>query len=110
MATMKAVQSVDILDEKTVQVTIGEANPELLYSFTAAIIPAGSGEDENAELVGTGPFCFVSYTPLESIVVKKNPDYWQAGLPYLDQVNFKIVASAETAMMELKGGSIDIYP
>ncbi|MGN0403479.1 MAG: ABC transporter substrate-binding protein [Acetatifactor sp.] len=110
MSTMKAVKSVDILDEKTVQVTIGEANPELLYSFTAAIIPAGSGEDENASPVGTGPFCFVSYTPLEGIVVKKNAEYWQEGLPYLDQVNFKIVASAETAMMELKGGSIDIYP
>lgn len=110
MSTMKAIQSVEILDEKTVQVKIGEANPELIYSFTAAIIPAGSGEDENANPVGTGPFSFVSYTPQEGVVVAKNPYYWQEGLPYLDRVDFKIVASAETAMMELQGGSIDIYP
>ncbi len=113
MSTMSTIQSVEILDEKTVQVTIGEANPELLYSFAlvgAAIIPAGSGEEGSADPVGTGPFSYVSYSPQESLVVKKNPDYWQEGLPYLDEVTFKIVGSAETAMMELKGGSIDIYP
>lgn len=112
MSTMSTIQSVDILDEKTVQVTLGEANPELLYSIAsvgAAIIPAGSGE-EAADPIGTGPFSFVSYTPQEGIVVAKNPDYWQEGLPYLDQVNFKIVASAETALMELQSGSIQIYP
>ncbi|MCH5337279.1 MAG: ABC transporter substrate-binding protein, partial [Acetatifactor sp.] len=104
------ITSVDILDEKTVQVTVGSANTELIYSFVAAIIPAGSGEEEGADPVGTGPFSFVSYKPQEGIVVEKNPDYWQEGLPYLDQVTFKIVSSAETALMELQGGTIDIYP
>ena len=104
------ITSVDILDEKTVQVTVGSANTELIYSFVAAIIPAGSGEEEGADPVGTGPFSFVSYTPQVGIMVEKNPDYWQEGLPYLDEVNFKIVGSAETALMELQGGTIDIYP
>ncbi|MCM1046360.1 MAG: ABC transporter substrate-binding protein [Candidatus Gastranaerophilales bacterium] len=110
ISTFKTVQSVDIIDEKTVQVTVGSANPELIYSFVAAIIPAGSGEDEAADPIGTGPFTFVSYTPQEGIVLAKNPDYWQAGLPYLDQVEFKIVTSADTALLEMQGGSIDIYP
>lgn len=104
------ITSVDILDDKTVQVSVGSANLELIYSFTAAIIPAGSGEDEQASPIGTGPFSFVSYKPQEGIVVAKNADYWQEGLPYLDEVNFKIVNSADTALMELKGGSIDVYP
>ncbi len=39
----------------------------------------------------------------------KNPEYWQEGLPYLDEVNFKIVGSADTALMELQGGTIDIF-
>lgn len=103
------IQKVDILDEKTVQVTVGSANTELIYSFVAAIIPKGSGEEASAAPIGTGPFSFVSYKPQEGIVLAKNPDYWQEGLPYLDQVNFKIVGSAETALMELQGGSVDIY-
>lgn len=109
ISTLKTIQSVDIIDEKTVQVTVGSANTELIYSFVAAIIPAGSGEEEEAKPIGTGPFSFVSYKPQEGIVLAKHADYWQEGLPYLDEVNFKIVNSAETALMELQGGTIDLY-
>ncbi len=104
------IQSVETPDDKTVRVTVGKANLELIYSFTTAIIPAGSGEDEAGTPIGTGPFAFVSYTPQEGIVLEKNADYWQQGLPILDKVTFKIVASGDTAMMELQSGSIDIYP
>lgn len=109
ISTLKTIQAVDILDEKTVQVTVESANTELIYSFVAAIIPVGSGEDETADPIGTGPFSYVSYTPQVGIVLKKNPDYWQAGLPYLDEVNFKIVNSPDSAVLELQGGTIDIY-
>lgn len=110
ISSLSVLTSVDILDEKTVRVTVGSANTELIYSFVAAIIPAGSGEEESGTPIGTGPFSFVSYKPQEGIVIAKNPDYWQQGLPYLDEVNFKIVNSPDTALLELKGGSIQIYP
>ncbi|MGN1145503.1 MAG: ABC transporter substrate-binding protein, partial [Acetatifactor sp.] len=110
ISTLKAIQSVDIVDEHTVQVTVDSANTELIYSFTAAIIPAGSGETAEGTPIGTGPFSFVSYKPQEGIVLAKNAEYWQEGLPYLDEVNFKIVNSPDTALLDLKGGSIDIYP
>ena len=109
ISTLSTIKSVDILDEKTVQVTVENANTELIYSFVAAIIPAGSGEDAGADPIGTGPFSFVSYKPQEGIVLAKNPDYWQEGLPYLDQVEFKIINSADTALLELQGGTIDFY-
>ena len=110
VSALSTIQKVDIVDNKTVQVTVGSANTELIYSFVAAIIPKGSGEDAQATPIGTGPFSFVSYAPQEGIVLAKNPDYWQAGLPYLDQVEFKIVNSPDTALLNLQGGSIDIYP
>ena len=109
ISTLSTIKSVDILDEKTVQVTVENANTELIYSFVAAIIPAGSGEDETADPIGTGPFSFVSYKPQQGIVLAKNPDYWKEGLPYLDQVEFKIINSADTALLELQGGTIDFY-
>ena len=109
ISTLKTIESVDIIDEKTVQVKVGSANTELIYSFVAAIIPAGSGEDTSADPVGTGPFSFVSYKPQEGIILAKNPEYWQEGLPYLDQVEFKIINSADTALLELQGGTIDLY-
>ena len=91
ISALSAITSVDIIDPKTVQVTMGSANTELIYSFVAAIIPKGSGEDANADPIGTGPFSFVSYAPQEGIVVAKNANYWQEGLPYLDKVEFKII-------------------
>ena len=109
ISSLSTLKSVDIVDAKTVQVTVGSANTELIYSFVAAIIPKGSGEDATANPVGTGPFSYVSYKPQEGMVVAKNADYWQEGLPYLDEVTFKIVNSADTALLELQGGTIQIY-
>ena len=110
ISTMKTITSVTISDDKTVLVTVNAPDPELIYSFTAAIIPAGSGEEESAAPIGTGPFSFVSYTPQQSIVLAKNAEYWQNGLPYLDEVTFKIIASVDTAMLDIKGGSVDVVP
>ena len=107
---MQTITSVAISDDKTVLVTVDSPNPELIYSFTAAIIPAGSGEAEGAKPIGTGPFSFVSYVPQEGIVVAKHAEYWQEGLPYLDEVTFKIIANVDTAMLDIKGGSVDIVP
>ena len=109
ISTLSTIQAVDIIDEQTVQVTVGSANTELIYSFVAAIIPAGSGEAEGADPVGTGPFSFVSYKPLKGITKAKNPDYWQEGLPYLDSVEFKIMGDGDTSLMELQGGTVDFY-
>lgn len=109
-AAKGGITSVDILDDETVRVTVGSANMELIYSFTAAVIPAGSGEDAEGKPIGTGPFSFVSYVPQEGIVLAKNADYWQEGLPHIGEVQFKIINSPDTALLDLKGGSIDIYP
>ena len=110
ISTMKTITSVTISDDKTVLVTVDSPNPELIYSFTAAIIPAGSGEAEGAAPIGTGPFSFVSYVPQEGIVLAKHTEYWQEGLPYLDEVTFKIITNVDTAMLDIKGGSVDVVP
>jgi len=109
VSSLATLESVTVIDEHTVQVKTGSANLELIYSFTTAIIPKGSGEAEGSDPIGTGPFSYVSYKPQEGLELKKNADYWQEGLPYLDEVKFKIITSADTALMELKGHSIDLY-
>lgn len=110
ISSMSTITDVSISDDKTVIVTVDSPDPELIYSFTAAIIPAGSGEAEDAAPTGTGPFSFVSYVPQEGIVLEKHTEYWQEGLPYLDEVTFKIIANVDTALLDIKGGSVDIVP
>lgn len=108
VAALSTVSHVDIVDQSTVNIVLSEANLEIIYYLNAEIIPANS--DKNGDMVGTGPFKLDSYNPQESVVLSRNENYWQNGLPYLDKVTFKIVASAESAMIELKAGSIDVYP
>jgi peptide/nickel transport system substrate-binding protein len=59
--------------------------------------------------VGAGPFTVVSDSPSSDLVLKKNPDYWQKGLPYLNTLTFKPVLDDETALKDLESGSGQAY-
>lgn len=107
-SALSNVSAVNKVDETTVEVVLKEADSELIGYLTSSIIPQNYTNQDTAP-VGTGPFQFVSYTPLESFVVEKNQDYY--GEPaYLDKVTFKIVPNTDAVMMELQAGSIDIFP
>lgn len=58
--------------------------------------------------VGTGPFTFTSWTPDNELVVTRNANYWQAGLPYLDEVVFRPVPDAQTRAAGLRAGDYDM--
>lgn len=94
--------------DNLVQVNLSEGNTEFIYELTCAIIPASYAGDGSCPQ-GTGPFEFVSFSPGESLEVKKNANYWKDGQPYLDAVTFKIVADTETAILQLNSGSLDIW-
>jgi peptide/nickel transport system substrate-binding protein len=59
--------------------------------------------------VGAGPFTVVSNTPNDELIVKKNPNYWQTGRPYLDQITFKTVGSDEAAYEAMLAGQGQVY-
>lgn len=99
------IESVTATDDKTVVVKIPEPTIEFLALMTAAIIPEGS--DPTTEVVGTGPFKFVSRSPQENIIIEKNEEYW--GTPAnVDKVTFKIIDNAETLVMSLMSGAVDM--
>ena len=52
--------------------------------------------------IGTGPFKFVEFKPNESIKVVRNPDYWKPGRPYLDGIEYTIIANPSTGNAGLR--------
>ena len=50
--------------------------------------------------IGTGPFKFIEYIPNQSIKVARNPDYWRPGRPYLDGIEYTIIANRSTAIQK----------
>jgi peptide/nickel transport system substrate-binding protein len=59
--------------------------------------------------VGAGPFTVVTDTPSSELVLQKNPNYWQKGLPYLNTLTFKPVLDDETALKDLESGAGQAY-
>ena len=102
-------EKLEIADDETVVIYLSEPNTEFIYELTCAIIPESNEENINTSPVGTGPFKFVSFAPGEKLVVEKYDGYWKDGYPYLDQVTFKVVPDANTAVYELNAGTLDIY-
>ncbi len=100
------IETVNILDDKTVEIRLTEPNTEFLAYMTTAIIPKDYDSFETAP-VGTGPFKYVSRSPQENIILEKNEDYW-GEKAHLDKVEFKVVADADMVVTNLKGGSIDM--
>jgi peptide/nickel transport system substrate-binding protein len=101
------IQSVEITDSQTITITLKEADTEFIAYMNTAIIPA-SNSDPATNVIGTGPFKFVSRSAQENIVLEKNTDYW-GEQAYLDKVTFKIESNSDTVVTDLKAGSIDMY-
>lgn len=100
------IDSVNILDEKTVEIRLKESNTEFLAYMTTAILPKDYADTE-IRPVGTGPFQYVSRSPQENMILEKFEDYW--GEPaYLDKVEFRIIENADMVVTNLNGGSVDM--
>lgn len=67
-----------------------------------------SGEyDPTKTVIGSGPFVFDSYTPDVSFILKKNPDWFEAGRPYVDVVQSPIVPSVSQQEAQFVAGKLD---
>lgn len=106
IAGLENIQSVNVVDPSTVKITLKTPDNDFLPYLTVAIVPKDY-KDQNAHPIGTGPFAFESFTPQQSLILKKNTNYWQKGLPYLDQVTFKLESNTNALLLDLQSGSVD---
>jgi len=66
-----------------------------------------------AEWAGLGPFRLKEYVAGQRIVLERNPYYWKTDsngsrLPYLDEIVFLFVASADAQVLRFQSGETDI--
>jgi peptide/nickel transport system substrate-binding protein len=61
----------------------------------------------NMAMVGTGPYVLDEWVQGDHLSLTRNEDYWQDGLPYLDEVVFRPVSNPATAIASLQSGDID---
>jgi len=103
------VSKIESPDESHVVITLAEPSLEFLNALTSPIIPKDSGPTIAKDLIGTGPFRFVSYTPQDSLVMEKYDGYWNPDkAAKLDKVTFKIIADTNALVIGLKGDTLDM--
>ncbi|KAF1021618.1 MAG: Oligopeptide-binding protein AppA [Paracidovorax wautersii] len=64
----------------------------------------------NNKPVGTGPFRFKEWRKGQYIELERNPDYWDAGKPYLDRLIFRVIPDAASRAAALETGDVQYAP
>jgi peptide/nickel transport system substrate-binding protein len=89
--------------------------PFINYSYDRAlqIVPHeifdGDG-NLSSRMIGTGPFLLDQAASQHGSrwVFKKNPGYWQSGKPYVDGIDYLVVADDSAAVAAFQAGQLDI--
>ena len=58
--------------------------------------------------IGTGPFMFREWQKGSHIILERNPNYWDAGKPYLDRIVYRIINDASARAAGLESGEIQV--
>ncbi len=81
---------------------------DIMTDRQVKITPRSAVAQMKTKPIGTGPFKFVSYTPGDRVIMTRNPDYFEPGLPKLDGVELHIIPEMSVRIAALQAGDIDV--
>lgn len=108
-----AIDTVEAVDPHTVQVNLSAPYAPLIgylswqYNpiVSKAFYEANNGEIEQVAM-GSGPFVIEDFVPDQVIKFRKNENYWQEELPYLDAMEWLILPDDQARVAALRGGEV----
>jgi peptide/nickel transport system substrate-binding protein len=99
-------------DKYTVVMQTSQPWPTVFDMFHVVNMLDKENTDEasntQTKAVGTGPFVFQEWKQGESMRFTKNPNYWQTGKPYLDEVIVNVRKDAQSMMADLEAGTLHL--
>jgi len=110
----RGYESVDVIDDYTVRINITNYQNTILTGLAGGafeIISPTAVETNGLDWarwhpVGTGPFIFVEYERDARLVYERNPNYWDEGLPYLDGLEYTVIADEMVRNIAFQNGDI----
>ena len=104
-------ESVEVIDDLTLIVTTKEVYAKTLYDLASHyVLPKSlldSGNDFNANPVGTGPYKFVKWTLGDSVEFEAFEDYWE-GAPAIKKLTYRIIPEGSSRTIALEAGEVDL--
>ena len=117
-AVFANVERVDTPDSNTAVFIMKQPAAAIMNALpvaTATILPAHIYDNTdvrqnpaNQKPIGTGPFRFVEWQRGSSIVLERNPDYFEKGKPYLDRIVFRVIPDTQSRGAALEAGEVDM--
>ncbi len=108
-----AIDKTEVMDKHTIKFLLKHPFTPLLASFAAmrgsAIVPKEVVEEKGdlaSTAVGTGPFKLVEFVPYSHVRYVRNNEYWEKGLPYVQELTFKIMVEEDARVAGLRTGAI----
>lgn len=107
---------IELVDKYTFKITTNLQNPGLLVylshglavPYPKEVVEAPGGAEKN--WAGTGAFIMTDVKKDTKVTFKKNPDYWEKDKPYLDGVEYYVLADAASQLAAFRAGQIDVLP
>lgn len=108
--SLEVIKSITVVDALTLTLNLSSPTPaDLLYAFNDldGFITDPADPNPAKDPIGSGPYTLVSASSSE-IVLKKNPNYWNAAAYQPGEIDFVQVATGPPSVAALEAGSIDM--
>ncbi|MCX6042295.1 MAG: ABC transporter substrate-binding protein [Caldilinea sp.] len=116
---VEPIAAIEVVNPLTVRVVLRNVQCDLLerlrvgwlpsHRFAADFSDLDSNTFNQAPDLSAGPFLLQSYIPDDSVVLRRNPSYWQ-GPPLIERMVYRIVPDAEERLRLLLAGELDESP
>jgi peptide/nickel transport system substrate-binding protein len=112
--TFQEIEGMETPDKQTLRVHLKTPNtlfPQNLAEPVAVIFSKEVLEEDGdlkKRMIGTGPFIMKEHTRKVRVVLQRNPDYWDAGRPYIDQYTILSTPDDATRVAAFRTGQSDI--
>ncbi len=110
-SVLGTIEKVEAVDAGTVRFRLAAPYADLPLALGATfgrIVPSDRADKIATEASGTGPFRIAEYRPGDRTRMMRNPDYWDAGKPYLDELWQVNLPQAATQIASLAGGDVQM--
>jgi peptide/nickel transport system substrate-binding protein len=113
------VERIEVVDRYTVKFVLKEpyvwlvsalAYPWSMWIIAPEVVQRFGDLKKPETAIGTGPFLLEHYEPNVKTVFKRNPQYFRAGQPYVDGVEWLVLEDESTGLAMYRTGQIDCGP
>jgi peptide/nickel transport system substrate-binding protein len=113
--TATELSGMTVVDPYTLKIELSSPDATFLHVMAinfAFAVPKEEvekyGQDFGKHPVGTGAFSMKEWKLGQRVAYERNPDYYKAGLPRLDQIVFEVGQEPTVALLRLQRGEVDI--